>query len=134
MSTLVVQIPARQRLRSSVGGAEPEPTGTGAEYTYVTSPDGLALESQGHCAASLFPRATTVIAVLADADVSWHRINLPKAPTARLRAALGGVLEDALLEEDDEVHLAVGPSPSAGCVPNWQHSRRQRYSSTAWCR
>jgi general secretion pathway protein L len=126
MSTLVVQIPARQRLRSSVGGAEPEPTGTGAEYTYVTSPDGLALESQGHCAASLFPRATTVIAVLADADVSWHRINLPKAPTARLRAALGGVLEDALLEEDDEVHLAVEPAASAG-HPAWVAAVSKRW-------
>lgn len=126
MSTLVVQIPPRQRLRSSAGGGEPEPTGLGTEYLYVASPDGLALESQGHCAASLFPKATTVIAVLADADVSWHRITLPKAPAARLRAALGGVLEDALLEDADDVHLALAPAATAG-QPTWVAAVSKRW-------
>ena len=60
---------------------------------------GLSLESQGHCAAALLPRATMVVAALADADVSWHRIILPRAPAARLRAALQGVLEEAVLDE-----------------------------------
>ena len=94
MSTLVVQIPPRPRLHSNASNAPPEASGLATDYVYVSSPDGLALEAQGHCAAALLPKATTVIAVLADADVSWHRITLPKAPAARLRAALGGVLED----------------------------------------
>ena len=102
MSHLVVQIPQRQRLRSSAVGVEPESSGLAAEYSYVMSPDGLAIQSQGRCAAALLPKAGTVIAVLTDADVSWHRINLPKAPASRLRAALGGVLEDALLEDADD--------------------------------
>jgi len=114
MSTLVVQIPPRSRLHGSASGAEPEASGLSTEYVYVSSPDGLALEAQGHCAAALFPKATTVIAVLADADVSWHRITLPKAPGPRLRAALGGVLEDALLEDADDVHLALAPAAVAG--------------------
>ena len=119
MSTLVVHIPQRRRLRSrSPGGLESEASGIGTEYVYVTSPDGLALQSQGQCAASLLPKATTVIAVLSDADVSWHRITLPKAPAARLRAALGGVLEDALLEDPADVHLAIAPQSSAG-QPTW---------------
>jgi general secretion pathway protein L len=126
MSTLVVQIPSRQRLRSSASGDWPEPTGLGTEYVYVVSPDGLALESQGHCPASLLPKATTVIAVLADADVSWHRITLPKAPSARLRAALGGVLEDALLEDADDVHLALAPAAAAG-QPTWVAAVSQRW-------
>ncbi|MEO8060474.1 MAG: type II secretion system protein GspL [Burkholderiales bacterium] len=119
MSTLVVHIPQRRRLRSrSPGGLEPEASRLGTEYVYVTSPDGLALQSQGQCAASLLPKATNVIAVLSDADVSWHRITLPKAPAARLRAALGGVLEDALLEDPADVHLAIAPQSSAG-QPTW---------------
>ena len=126
MSTLVVQIPSRQRLRSGTGGADPESTGLRTEYVYVTSPDGLALESQGHCAAALFPKVTTVIAALADADVSWHRIKLPKAPGARLRAALGGVLEEALLEDPDDVHLALAPAATAG-QPTWVAAVSRRW-------
>lgn len=119
MSTLVVQIPHRRRQRGgSLGSAAPESSGVETDYDYVLSPDGLVLESQGRCAAALFPKATTIIAVLADADVSWHRIVLPKAPGARLRAALGGVLEDALLEDADDIHLALAPAASAG-QPTW---------------
>ena len=126
MSTLVVQISPRPRLRSTAGGAEPEPTPSGADYHYVSSPDGLALETQGHCAPALFPKATTVIAVLADTDVSWHRITLPKAPAARLRAALGGVLEEALLEDADDVHLALAPAATAG-QPTWVAAVSRRW-------
>jgi general secretion pathway protein L len=126
MSTLVVQIPQRPRLRGRTGDPEPSASGLATEYSYVMSPDGLALESQGHCAASLLPKATTVVAVLADADVSWHRITLPKAPAARLRAALGGVLEDALLEDADDVHLALAPEAVAG-QPAWVAATSRRW-------
>jgi general secretion pathway protein L len=119
MSILVVQIPARQRLNSrGAGAAEAAAPRPGQEYDHVVSPDGLVLQNQGRCAAALLPKATTVVAVLADTDVSWHRINLPKAPAARLRAALDGVLEEALLDEPEEVHLALAPQASAG-QPTW---------------
>jgi general secretion pathway protein L len=115
MSTLVVQIPQRQRLHATgARGTPAEVSGLGTEYQHVTSADGIALGAQGQCAASLLPKATTVVAVLADADVSWHRITLPKAPPARLRAALGGLLEEALLEDADDVHLALAPAAVAG--------------------
>ena len=126
MSTLVVQIPQRPRLRGSAGGSEPQASGLGTEYSYVMSPDGLALETQGHCAASLLPKATTVVAVLGDADVSWHRITCPKAPASRLRAALGGVLEEALLEDADDVHLALAPAATAG-QPTWVGATSRRW-------
>jgi general secretion pathway protein L len=126
MSTLVVQIPHRPRLRGSAGGPEPRTSDLGTEYNYVVSPDGLAIETQGRCAASLLPKATTVVAVLADADVSWHRITCPKAPAARLRAALGGVLEDALLEDADDVHLALAPA-AAGGQPTWVAATSRRW-------
>ena len=127
MSTLVVHIPPRQRVRSSSrGGAAPEGSGLGTEYRYAMSPDGLALESQGQCAAALLPSATTVIAVLSDADVAWHRITLPKAAGARLRAALDGVLEEALLEDADDVHLALAPAAIAG-QPTWVAAVSRRW-------
>jgi general secretion pathway protein L len=74
----------------------------------------------------LLPKATTVIAALADTDVSWHRITLPKAPASRLRAALGGVLEEALLEDADDVHLALAPSAAAG-QPTWVAAVSRRW-------
>ena len=126
MSTLVVQIPQRPRLRSSAGGVEPEASGLSTEYSYVASPDGLALEAQGHAAAALLPKATNVVAVLADSDVAWHRIVLPRAPGARLRAALGGVLEDALLEDEGDVHLALAPGAVAG-QPTWVAAVSRRW-------
>lgn len=120
MSILVVQLPERARLaaRSSPVDGEPAASGRGTEYAYVTSPDALLLDKQGECAAALLPKAAAVIAQLADADVSWHRITLPKAPQARLRAALVGVLEDALLDDADAVHLALAPGATPG-QPTW---------------
>lgn len=118
MSTLVVQIPPRQRLQGHSTGAADTEARNATEYSYALSPDGLLLSDQGQCEASLLPKAATVVAVLADADVSWHRITLPKAPAARLQMALVGVLEEALLEEPDSVHLAVAPMASVG-QPTW---------------
>ena len=117
MSTLVIQIPPRPRLRASSQDRAAS-DGQGAEYVYAMSPDGLSMATQGRCAASLLPKASVVVAVLADTDVSWHRITLPKAPAARLRAALTGVLEEALLDDADAVHLAVAPEAVAG-QPAW---------------
>src|SRR5690349_17828012 len=120
MSILVVQIPERTRLtaRSSPVDGEAGTSGRGTEYAYVTSPDGLLLDKQGECAAALLPGAATVIAQLADADVSWHRITLPKAPQAKLRAALVGVLEEHLLDDAEAVHLALAPDATPG-QPTW---------------
>ncbi len=119
MSILVVQIPERRRL-STRSGAAPESaaSGLGTEYAYATTSDGLLLTGHGECGAALLPKAAAVVAVLADTDVSWHRITLPKAPAARLRAALVGVLEEALLEDAENVHLAIAPGAAAG-QPTW---------------
>jgi len=118
MSTLVVQIPHRSRLQGHSTGAADTAARNAVEYSYALSPDGLLLSGQGQCEASLLPKAATVVAVLADADVSWHRITLPKAPAGRLQMALVGVLEEALLEDTDSVHLAVAPMASVG-QPTW---------------
>ena len=88
------------------------------DYQYVTSVNGVDVDLHGLCPAAALPKMSTIIAVLADADVSWHRITLPKAPAARLRAALGGLMEDALLEDPDDVHLALAPHAVPG-QPTW---------------
>lgn len=114
MSILVIQVPPRRRLRAEPG--EESAIGPGTEFEFVLSNDGIGFGSQGRCAAALLPKASSVIAVLSDSDVAWHRITLPKAPAQRLRAALGGVLEDQLIDED--VHLAVAPNAVPG-QPAW---------------
>jgi general secretion pathway protein L len=119
MSILVLQLAPRGRLHPrSPGGAETETTRAKGDCSFVLSPDGQAIASQGACAAALLPRADSVALVLSDSDVSWHRIKLPKAPGTKLRAALSGVLEEALLDDADSVHLALAPQPVAG-QPTW---------------
>ena len=119
MSTLVIQLPQRQRLRAGATGEEPGLAASRRrEYVYVTSTDGIDIEAQGESAAPLLPTRSVVIAVVQEADVSWHRITLPKAPASRLRMALVGVIEEALLEDAETVHLAVAPLAVAG-QPTW---------------
>lgn len=111
MSMLVIQLPARDRS----GAAVPQ---TAADYSHVLSSDGLSAGAHGRSPAARLPRADSVVAVLPATEVGWHRINLPRAPASRLRAALAGVLEDQLLADDDQVHLALAPQARAG-QPTW---------------
>lgn len=129
MSILVVSLAPRGRLRArSAVAPGPEAPRAGAELDYVVSRDGLAVSAHGRCAAPLLPRADSVALVLADTDVSWHRITLPKAPAARLRAALSGVLEEALLDDADKIHLALAPQAVAG-QPTWVAAVDKRWLS-----
>lgn len=113
MRTLFVLIPGRTRSAATEGN----PRANG-EYLFATSIDGLAVESHGRAAPALLPRADSVIAVLDDADVSWHRITLPRTQAARMQAALHGVLEEALLDELAALHLALSPQAAPG-QPCW---------------
>lgn len=121
MSVLVVQIPARRRLgTSAAGGEDASVAGASArtEYTWVRTLDGLSVAAQGRCVAALLPPSEALVAVLADIDVGWQRITLPKAPAAKLRAALGGMVEDLLLDEPEALHLALAPDAVPG-APAW---------------
>jgi general secretion pathway protein L len=113
MSVLVVLVPPRARLSAHAADTLAE-----EGMAYVLSDDGLQVSAQGCAAPTLWPKADSVVAVLADSDVSWQRLTLPKAPASRLRAALGGLLEEQLLEEDEAVHVAVAPEGVAG-APTW---------------
>lgn len=115
MSLLVLTLPPHERLgarsgAADAGGALRLP----AEWPFVLSADGRGIVQQGVAAAALLPRADTVTLVLAEGDVSWHRVAVPRAPAARLRAALLGVMEEALLEDEDNLHFALAPDAQPG--------------------
>lgn len=55
------------------------------------------------------PPASELVAVLPPESLSWHRLPCPRAPASRLAQALAGLLEDALLDEPEAVHLALEP-------------------------
>lgn len=120
MSVLVLQLPPRERLSARAGS--PETSGAAlrlpGEWAFVLSSDGRAVSQQGQSALALLPRATSVVLVLAEPDVSWHRVDIPKAPAARLRAALLGVMEESLLEDDEQLHFALAPDAVPG-QPGW---------------
>ncbi|OYU82721.1 MAG: general secretion pathway protein GspL, partial [Burkholderiales bacterium PBB5] len=111
MSLLVILLPAPPR-------ADATPTPDDAPLAWWLSPDGLTVSRQGSSGPSGFPRADSVVAVVGAHDLGWHRLPLPKAPANRLRAALGGLLEDQLLDDDEAVHLAMAPQAAAG-QPTW---------------
>lgn len=115
MSVLAIQLPPRERLAARAAGHE---VAAGlrppAEWQWVLSQDGRSVAQAGRCAAALLPRADRVVLVLAEADVSWHRVTIPKAPPAKLRAALLGVMEETLLEDDEALHFALAPGALPG--------------------
>src|SRR5262245_2735225 len=110
MSILVVLLPARDRS----GPADGEPRDAATEYAYLLSADGLSVARQGRTTPALLPKADTVVAWVGPTDVSWHRITLPRAPASKLRAALVGLVEEQLLDDETSVHLAVAPQAAAG--------------------
>src|SRR6516225_10958617 len=110
MSTLIILLAAQPRLAGRSAAAHPAP----AEFDYVLSVDGQRVTDRGRAPASELPRAALVVAVLRPGDVAFQRIAIPKAPAARMRAALVGVMEEALLEDEDEVHLALAPDAKPG--------------------
>lgn len=119
MSILVVLLPPRSRAAAVDGDAAPE-------YAYLLSADGLNVARQGRTTPTLLPKADTVIAWLGPTDVSWHRITLPRAPASKLRAALVGMLEEQLLDDEQAVHLAVAPQAAAG-APTWVAATHKRW-------
>lgn len=118
MSLLVIQIPPKPRLRARAHRAgSPVDNADGAavaDVAYAWSADGRQVERHGRSAPALLPKADTVIAVLADVDVSWHRLLIPKAPANRMRAALSGLMEDVLLDDAERAHHALGPGTKPG--------------------
>ncbi|RZL35653.1 MAG: general secretion pathway protein GspL, partial [Rubrivivax sp.] len=92
MSTLLLFLPPRTRLRA-LGQATPEPAGAAREYDWVLSADGRQIDREGRSAAAALPAADSIIAIVAESDISWRRVELPRAGR-QMRAALAGKLEE----------------------------------------
>lgn len=116
MSLLVILLPPRPRLgaRGAAAAASEASPRLPDTWRFVFGSDGLQVVQADEAAAALLPRATRVVLALAEADVAWHRVRVPKAPPARLRAALAGALEEGLLDDDELLHLALGPGAAPG--------------------
>jgi len=122
MSTLLLFLPSRSRLHAQ---GRPAPTADGlgrtaglghaatVEYDYVLSSDGRALSEQGSMPAAQLPAADVVIAIPAESDIAWQRVNLPRAGR-QMRSALAGLLEDSLLDDAESLHFAIEPEAQGG--------------------
>ena len=131
MSLLVIKLPPRERLGARAAGNEPTPSARlPSQWDYVFSPDGRQAGPLRHAATALLPAADSVVLALAPADVSWHRLLVPKAAPARMPAALAGVLEEKLLDDENTVHLALAPDASAG-REGWVAATHGPYLATA---
>ena len=107
MSTLLLFQPARARLNA------PATTGLADLDWWLT--DGRQFTSQGR--GLPLPAASETVLLLDDADVAWRRVKLPKAGR-QMRQALGGLLEELMLDEPEQVHFAL-PASSSGDEPSW---------------
>jgi general secretion pathway protein L len=115
MSLLVIQLPPRDRLGARAAAAEAASAPrVPVEWAYVFSADGRGVSQSGRAATALLPRADERVLLLAAADVSWHRVDIPKAPAARLRDALAGTMEEALLDEGPTLHFALAHGAAPG--------------------
>jgi general secretion pathway protein L len=104
MRTLIIQLPP----------SLPGPAQAYAHALLQAAPADAPLPLQWAVASAL-PAAegpTENVALLPAHAVSWHRVDLPPGlhkQAARLQAALQGLLEDRLLDEPSQLHMALQP-------------------------
>jgi len=103
----------------------PDAASPTALFDYVQSPDGSAVASHASVPLGLLPAANArqdeVVAVVPARALSWHQLQLPQGSVprsmfgerggTRLRAILEGLLEDQLLDDPAQYHLALQPQP-----------------------
>ncbi len=107
-------------------------------YDYALTPDGRALADHASAPAALLPtaqRGGEIVAVVPASLLSWHAVTLPKgigSGSPRLRSILDNLLEDRLLDEPANLHLALaagaagsGPVWVAACDKNWLRGHLQ---------
>jgi general secretion pathway protein L len=110
MSTLIICLPPA----SSAAGS----------YDYALTPDGRTLSDHARVPLALLPaaqRGRELVAVIPASELSWHSVELPKginAGSPRLRAILDNLLEDRLLDEPAQLHLALQPG-AGSAAPAW---------------
>ncbi len=113
MRTLVLQIPA--------GPPNPAVTYSHSWLEQATHPAPLTIR---HAPLALLPRPgrrQSVWAIVPAGALSWHRVQLPAGlgrSGTRLQAALAGLLEDRLLQDTAQLHLALPAHWTPG-EPTW---------------
>jgi general secretion pathway protein L len=114
MRTLIIQLPA--------GLPSPSLAYAHAEVAQAQTASASHAMRVQWAAANLLPRAdrqTETVALVPAGALSWHRVDLPPGlhkQTARLPAALQGVLEDRLLDDTADLHMAL--------QADWPHTAR----------
>ena len=90
---------------------------TSDEFAYALLSNAGALISHGKAAPALLPRADTATLIVPAQMMSWHLAALPKLPRGssaqKTQALLAGVLEEQLLDDAAQMHLAACPSLSS---------------------
>jgi general secretion pathway protein L len=116
MSVLVVLMPMPPRAAPSdaPGRDAGAAGGRGLPWRWALSDDGREVTRQGEDPPALWPRCDTLVALVPPQALSWARLDLPKVPAGRMRAALAGALEDKLLEEPEHLHFALPPQARPG--------------------
>lgn len=125
MSTLIIYLPLVA-------------PGAAASYDYVRTPEGRTAADHASVPLALIPsaeRGGEVVAVVPVVALSWHLVDLPKGVgvnSPRLRSILEGLLEDRLLDEPEQLHLALAPGAVAGgqawvavCDKHWLRGHLQ---------
>ena len=113
MSTLIICLPPL------VPGALP---GANAAYDYAVTSDGRTATVHASAPLALLPavvRGGEMVAVVPVAMLSWHRVEIPRGVSMnspRVRLILESLLEDRLLDEADQLHLALAPDAAAGAA------------------
>jgi len=112
MSTLIITLPP------STGDAT-------TRYDHVLTPEGQTVAAQATAFPASLPDASRgvseTIAVIPPENLSWHQVDLPKGVgtgSPRLRPVLQSLLEDRLLDDPEDLHLAMEPGARAGS-PAW---------------
>jgi general secretion pathway protein L len=142
MSKLIVSLPYPNSANS--GGSV---SAVNTLYTFVLSKDvqnnDPSKAKTGTLSLSELPKADATVLVVPARALSWHQVDLPKVPKARLRAALDGLLEEHLLDDTHAMAFAVSPEVQTGkaataiwvaaCDKTWLHNSVQAFD-VAGCR
>ena len=116
MTTLIISLPLAALDASTL-------------FDHVLSTDGQTVSAHASVPLALLPRThDDVVALVPAQALSWHQVSLPegslprtlggKQASARLRSILEGVLEDQLLDDPTQLHLALQPQASSA-EPVW---------------
>ncbi len=69
-------------------------------------------------APSTWPAAQELVLVVPAGMLAWHQTTLPRLPPQRWRQALPGLLEEQLLSDPAQLHMALAPGTQGGS-PTW---------------